>query len=60
MLGAPLNIPKWYVSPNDGLSLLPPFDVAARLEEHSHLLKPPINNYCVYNKDVTVMASSPP
>ena len=28
-----------------------------RLEENSHLLKPPINNYCVYNDDFTVMVS---
>ena len=28
-----------------------------RLEENSHLLKPPINNYCVYNEGFTVMVS---
>ena len=52
MLSSPLNIPKWFVR----LLLLSGEElIYSRLEENSHLLKPPINNYCVYNQDVTVM-----
>lgn len=34
------------------------FNDLARLEDNSHLLKPPINNYCVYNENVTVMVNA--
>ena len=30
-------------------------DGLSRLDENADLLKPPINNYCVYNEDFTVM-----
>ncbi|KAF2132530.1 3-hydroxyanthranilate 3,4-dioxygenase [Dothidotthia symphoricarpi CBS 119687] len=33
----------------------PPLNIPKWISENSHMLKPPINNYCVYNSSVTVM-----
>ncbi|EMD94465.1 hypothetical protein COCC4DRAFT_53245 [Bipolaris maydis ATCC 48331] len=33
----------------------PPLNIPKWVSENAHMLKPPINNYCVYNDSVTVM-----
>jgi len=40
--------------------LLPPLNIPKWLEENSHLLQPPINNFCVYNDPLTVMVVGGP
>ena len=47
-------------SPTRRAALLPPLNLPKWLSENSHLLKPPINNYCVYNDPMTVMVVGGP
>lgn len=34
-----------------------PLNIPEFIKNEGHRLQPPINNYCVYNDDVTVMVS---
>lgn len=65
------ELPKYAINPSEHSKMVKlPLDglhyclllicvYVCRLTENSHLLKPPINNYCVYDEHVTVMVFNP-
>ncbi|PSN63457.1 3-hydroxyanthranilate 3,4-dioxygenase [Corynespora cassiicola Philippines] len=53
LLRTPASRPFSHTSP--ARLLASPLNIPKWISENSHMLQPPINNYCVYNDDVTVM-----
>lgn len=52
-LASPINLPKWCVCCKRLSNVV-------RLQENSHLLKPPIGNFCLFTGDATVMVVGGP
>ncbi|KAF2869328.1 3-hydroxyanthranilate 3,4-dioxygenase [Massariosphaeria phaeospora] len=47
--------PRFFSRTPSARLLASPLNIPKWISENSHMLQPPINNYCVYNGDVTVM-----